>query len=133
MATQDGRALARIDQTAGWTADHDPVPEPFYVIERTADGRRTIAPCGELDLATAPRLEERLAGAIDTVLDLSELSFIDSSGIRVLISTARRARAEAWELTVQNPQPAVLRAIEIVGLDQHLGLERHKLESVAPK
>ena len=109
METHDGR--------------HSAFPEPFHVFERTADGRRVIAPRGELDLASAPQLEERLAGNIDTALDLSELSFIDSTGIRVLASTAQRAQAEAWDFTVRNPQPAVLRVIKLVALDQHLRLE----------
>jgi anti-sigma B factor antagonist len=151
MKTQDGRhpardtgpqltttsnALARIDQTPDRTPGREPgvqgppqlaaVPQPFDILERAADGRRVIAPCGELDLSNAAQLEERLAGKIDTVLDLSELSFIDSSGIRVMISTAQRARAEAWEFTVRNPQPAVLRVINLVGLDQYLGLERQQ-------
>jgi anti-anti-sigma factor len=151
MKTQDGRhpardtgpqltttsnALAHIDQTADRTPGREPwgqgpphlsaLPEPFHIFESAADGRRVISPCGELDLSNAAQLEERLAGNIDTVLDLSELSFIDSTGIRAVISTAQRARAEAWEFTVRNPQPAVLRVIKLVGLDQHLGLERQK-------
>ena len=82
-----------------------------------------IALFGELDLSNAAQLEERLAGGIDTVLDLSELSFIDSSGIHVLISTAQRAQSQGWAFSVQNAQPAVLRVIRVVGLDQQLGLE----------
>jgi anti-anti-sigma factor len=100
------------------------VPEPFQIVESTADGRRVIAPRGELDLSTGAQLKERLAGSCDTVLDLSDLSFIDSTGIRVVVSTAQRARSEAWEFTVRNPQPAVLRVIELVGLAEHLSLER---------
>jgi anti-sigma B factor antagonist len=98
-------------------------PEPFHIFETTADGRRVIAPRGELDLATAAELEQRLTGTIDTELDLSELSFIDSTGIRVLVGTAQRARAEAWKFTVRNPQPGVLRVIKLVALEQQLGLE----------
>jgi anti-sigma B factor antagonist len=82
-----------------------------------------IAPCGELDLSNAAQLEERLAGSIDTVLDLSKLSFIDSTGLHVLVSAANRAQSEGWEFTVQNPQPAVLRVIKLVGLAQRLSLE----------
>ena len=115
METQNGRDPTPLHLSA--------VPEPFRVVESAADGRRVIAACGELDLATAAQLEERLAGNIDTVLDLSELSFIDSTGLRVLVSTANRAQAEAWEFTVRNPQPTVLRVIRLVALEQLLGLE----------
>ena len=82
-----------------------------------------IAPCGELDLSNTAQLEERLAGNSDTVLDLSELSFIDSTGIHLVVSIAERARSEGWDFTVRNPQPAVLRVIKLVGLAEHLGLE----------
>jgi anti-sigma B factor antagonist len=145
MQTQDGRhpardtgpessnALARTGQTADRTPGREPwvqepphlsaVPEPFHIFESTADRRRVIAPCGELDLSNAAQLKERLAGTCDTVLDLSELSFIDSTGIHIVVSTAHRARSEAWEFTVRNPQPAVLRVIKLVGLAEHLGLE----------
>ena len=99
------------------------LPEPFQILESTADGRRVITPRGELDLSTGAQLKERLAGSCDTVLDLSDLSFIDSTGIYVLVSTAERARSEAWEFTVRNPQPAVLRVIELIGLAEHLCIE----------
>ena len=136
MKTQDGVQRARDTQTADRTSGREPwiqgpphlaaLPEPFHIFESTSDGRRVIAPCGELDLSNAAQLEERLAGNIDTVLDLSELSFIDSTGLRVLVSTAQRARAEAWEFTVRNPQPTVLRVIRLVALEQRLGLESHQ-------
>jgi anti-anti-sigma factor len=140
METQNGRqpapessgALVRTDRTAIRTPAGEPrvlepphvsaVPKPLRIFESTADGRRVIAPCGELDLSTASQLEERLAGNRDTVLDLSDLSFIDSTGIHVMLNTALRARSEAWEFTVRNAQPAVLRVIRLVGLAEHLGL-----------
>ena len=145
METQDGHqptrdigpessnGLARRGQTADRIPGREPaaeaslhlsvVPEPFQIVESTADGRRVIAPRGELDLSTGTQLKERLAGSCDTVLDLSDLSFIDSTGIHVVVSTAQRARSEAWEFTVRNPQPAVLRVIELVGLAEHLCIE----------
>ena len=82
-----------------------------------------IAPCGELDLSTAAQLKERLARSCDIVLDLSDVSFIDSTGVQMIVSTGQRARLEAWEFTVRNPQPAVLRLIKLVGVAEHLGLE----------
>ena len=108
------------------THDLSALPEPFRIFESTTNGRRVIAPSGELDLASAPQLEERLAGNIDTALDLSELSFIDSTGIRLLASTAQRAQAEAWEFTVRNPQPTVMRVIKLVALEKYLRLERQE-------
>lgn len=148
MKTQDARqrgrdttpellskALATSGQTVDRTLDREPsvqepphllaLPDPFQIFESTTNGRRVIALFGELDLSNAAELEERLAGNIDTVLDLSQLSFIDSSGIHVLISTAQRAQLEAWEFTVRNPQPAVLRVFKLLALDPPLRLESH--------
>lgn len=146
METQDGghcpacatgqgspNALTPSGQTADQTSGREPwvreLPrlwgssEPFQIFESTADGRRVVAPCGELDLSNRAQLKGKLAGNSDTVLDLSELSFIDCTGIHLVVSTAQRARSEAWDFTVRNPQPAVLRVIKLVGLARYLGLE----------
>ena len=140
METQNGRHTtretgpnARIDQIVDRTPGREPwaqqpphvstLPASFEIFESTADGHRVIALRGELDLSNAAQLEGLLAGNTDTVLDLSELAFIDSSGLRVLISTAQRAQSEAWKFTVQHARPAVLRVIKLVGLEQRLGLE----------
>src|ERR1700756_3865182 len=101
MQRQNGRHPARdpgsessnaLGQPADWALGREPAlrepphlsagPKPFQIFESTADGRRVIAPCGELDLSTAAQLKERLAGNSDTVLALSELSFIDTPGLR---------------------------------------------------
>jgi anti-sigma B factor antagonist len=126
-------APAPIDQTADQGPGREPsgqdpprlsaLSEPFQIFESSANGRRVITPRGELDLSNAAQLEQQFAGNIDTILDLSELSFIDSTGITLLISTAQRAQSDAWEFTVRNPQPAVLRVIKLVDLDRRLGLE----------
>jgi anti-anti-sigma factor len=82
---------------------------------------------GDLDLETAPRL---LAGAephleADTgalVIDLSELSFIDSSGLSALIRINQWVTAAGRGLTIIAPAPRVAKAFEITGLDQVLPL-----------
>jgi anti-anti-sigma factor len=129
---------AHIDQAADVTTGREPrilgqLPEAFRIFESTADGSRMLALSGELDLSNAAELGERLAGNVDTVLDLSDLSFIDSSGIHVLISAAQRAQSEGWTFSVQNAQPAVLRLIKLVGLDQHLALENQNGEPSHPE
>lgn len=134
---------AHIDQAADGTTGREPripgpppfaqPPEAFRIFESTADGSRILALSGELDLSNAAELGERLAGNIDTVLDLSDLSFIDSSGIHVLISAAQRAQSEGWAFSVQNAQPAVLRVIKLVGLDQHLALEKQNGKASHPE
>jgi anti-sigma B factor antagonist len=70
---------------------------------------------GELDLATAPQLDEVMAAtkAEHIVLDLTDLSFIDSSGISLLVV----ALSDQRDVTLRNPQPNVSRVLELTGLD----------------
>ena len=75
---------------------------------------------GELDLDTASCLKERTAelvekGAIELVVDLSEVSFIDSTALGALIGARRRV---SGTLAVVATHPQVLRILRMTGLDQ---------------
>lgn len=90
-------------------------------LELSVDVDGALVLGGEIDSYTAPELAERLADdpAID-VIDLAAVTFIDSSGLRVLVQ-AHQARAEAGEtLTLRSPSAAVQRLFEISGLAGHL-------------
>ncbi len=71
---------------------------------------------GELDMANADSFLERTMGHLDgqptAVLDLSALTFVDSSGIRAIL---RMVRTEG--VVVRNPQPNVRNVLEIAGVD----------------
>jgi len=93
------------------------------------DGRVTFTPRGELDLATAPELEDKVLFAIreggrQVVLDLRELSFMDSTGVRTIVSAHQAADESGCELRVVRParESPVSRVIEISGIDEALGL-----------
>jgi anti-sigma B factor antagonist len=80
-----------------------------------------IALEGELDLATAPEVEEELkrveaTDAIAIFLDLSRLTFIDSTGIRMMLSANARSRADSDRLSLLRASRAVLRVFEISGV-----------------
>ena len=80
---------------------------------------------GELDLATAPGLGRALASALDErpsqlVLDLAGLTFLDSSGARVLVTTARRARDEGCAFVLRSPSASIMKMLRLVGLDRLL-------------
>lgn len=73
---------------------------------------------GDLDTAAAPRLEEFLKGIFDNQarslrLDLAQLAYISSTGLRLLMSAARHFRQGNGIFTVANPQPQVRKVIEI--------------------
>lgn len=84
-------------------------PTNFEIEQRTAGSTPILAITGELDMNTA----ELLAQAVDLrleqgpsalTLDLAELAFMDSSGLRLLIELYDRSRRESWELTLVTPR-----------------------------
>jgi anti-sigma B factor antagonist len=73
---------------------------------------------GELDIATAEGLSDwllEIAGS-PVVVDLSGVTFVDSSGISALIMAQNGMRANGDELILSRPDPFVKRTLEIVGL-----------------
>lgn len=81
------------------------------------DGRVTIIRVsGDLDLATAPAFIEQLAGrAGPLVFDLRETSFVDSSGLRALLTVTR---ADGGSASVICPAGAPRRILEMSGVDK---------------
>ena len=75
---------------------------------------------GELDVASAPRLAEALAlvvarGGRVVLVDLSEATFVDSSGLRVLAAAANDLREVEGRLLVEGASGAVLRTLQAAG------------------
>jgi len=72
---------------------------------------------GELDMATADTFGDAVAGIVSStphvVLDLSECTFVDSSGLRVVASTVKQAE----RVSIVASEPAVLRVLEITAVD----------------
>jgi anti-sigma B factor antagonist len=85
------------------------------------DGDSLVVLAGELDMATAPELAGVLdqivaRGPCDVALDFSGLSFIDSSGIAVLVEAQHRLVAEGRALSIRAPRRSARRVFEIAGL-----------------
>jgi len=89
--------------------------------EHFEDGRRLrLALVGELDVAVARELAERLAelrkGGYTVSLDLARLDFIDSSGLRELIGEISASRRDGWPLEIERQlTEQVSRVIDLVG------------------
>jgi anti-anti-sigma factor len=98
---------------------------PFEIrSERQGDTGRLIL-SGELDIATAPQVDEAartmLAEQVrELVIDLSQLTFVDSSGLRMLIALNDRANEEAWKLGLVRPSEPSLSVFQITGADENL-------------
>ena len=81
---------------------------------------------GDIDAHTAPQLAAALVplpGTGDVVVDLSSVTFMDSSGIRVIVEAHRAAVAAGRRLVLNRPSPSVTRIIELSGLSGHLTVE----------
>lgn len=90
----------------------------------SADGGLRLA--GEVDAHTAPRLDEALAPLVDAGgevrLDISGVSFMDSSGLRVVIGATEATRAAGGDLVLVGPTDLVRRLLSVSGLTDHLTL-----------
>ena len=91
------------------------------------DGLAHVVLTGELDLSTIDRLEQELArvegdGPAVVALDLSRLTFLDSSGLRVIVGADQRARRENRRFVVVRGPDTVQRVFSITRLDEQLDL-----------
>jgi anti-sigma B factor antagonist len=95
-------------------------------IDRHGDGSRAVlATNGELDLATAPLLASEALeliedGARDVIVDLSGLTFCDSSGLSAFVRIANRLNPSAGRLVLAGPTAIVRRVLDVSGLDMTL-------------
>jgi anti-sigma B factor antagonist len=103
-------------------------PSGFSISTSDSDGRAVVTIRGELDLATAPELEttllERLDAGHDVVLDLRELQFMDSSGLRVLVTAHTRVADGGPRFAIVRPPAGseVAKILDIAGIDQQLNI-----------
>jgi anti-sigma B factor antagonist len=97
------------------------VSSPGLSLRTRADGdRHTLAIAGELDLATAPELaaraEQICAEGRELVFDLSELAFIDSTGLLAILKTRELCAQRGCGFFLTPGPPAVQRLFELTGL-----------------
>jgi anti-sigma B factor antagonist len=102
--------------------DYDTIDvHPFRVTVRP-DGPRTIVEAhGELDLGTVPVVEREVAqlreqGVESIVLDLRELTFIDSSGLNLLLRLDAEARSDGFRFSIVEGDGPVRRLLELTNL-----------------
>jgi anti-sigma B factor antagonist len=108
--------------------DDDLAPDRDLLLAVDRDGPAAVLSVkGELDASTAPDLAElchsvHAAGARDVVIDLTDTSFLDSSGLRALIE-AHRLFADGGNLHLAHASEPVRRLLEITGLDDYFSLD----------
>ena len=86
-----------------------------------AKGYTVSRPVGALDASTAPHLREAMALMTSVpriVIDLSEVSFIDSAGLAALVNGIRRVRETGGQVAVCSARRQVSRALDLIGFEQ---------------
>jgi anti-sigma B factor antagonist len=118
-----------IPRAKGGAASHDGDAEdmgslPFSVHTSRRKKESFVELSGELDLSSAPLLREALVTTFTEdrpgrlVLDLSNLIYLDSTGLSVFVTTHKRAAADGIEFCLANPNGSVRRLLQITALDQ---------------
>ena len=103
------------------------MPNPLELRTELDHGAPRLIASGELDLASAEQLETQLK-QLETsepevlVLDLRELEFMDSTGLRAVIAADARARERGGRLVVVRAPEEVDRVFRLTRMDQHLEL-----------
>jgi anti-sigma B factor antagonist len=100
-------------------------PDSFRCETGRAGDTDWVRPVGELDLDTEPQLEEAITavreqGAPHLVLDLRELTFMDSTGLRLVIRWDTLAADEGFEFAIVRGPDVVQRVIRLTGMEDQL-------------
>lgn len=96
------------------------------VIKESSGSQLTLRIQGRLDTTTAPQLETELKasveGVTELVLDLAELAYISSAGLRVVLM-AQKIMNKQGTMVVRNVDPNVLEVFEVTGFSDILTIE----------
>jgi anti-sigma B factor antagonist len=109
----------------------------FSVTAAELDGNAfVVSAAGEADMYTAPRLEHSLEGVLalggtSVVLDLAEVTFIDSTVLGVLLRYRGRLEKLGGTLVIVSEDRRILRTFEITGLDRLFSIERRLADGIA--
>jgi len=99
-----------------------------WTIDGDHDGKAVLTLVGELDMAAAAAVRSALTEAVgagdDVVVDLTELGFIDSSGLAALLAAHKAATQAGRSVTLRGVQGNVKRTIAIAGLSEVFVIEQ---------
>jgi anti-sigma B factor antagonist len=96
-------------------------------VESRGDGRAVLRVAGEVDVYTAPQIREQIQdlaakGTVHLIADLSQVEFIDSSGLGALIGGLRRVREDDGSLVLVISTRRILRVFQLTGLTKALAI-----------
>ena len=97
------------------------MPDNFSVTSDSSTGVVSVVVTGEVDLDTAPTLRDEVLGhlhdGVTVHLDLGDVTFMDSSGLHVLLAISRQASLVGAELRLVRVSARVQRLLELTGTD----------------
>ena len=120
--------MSHILDHEGPTPSSDLLRTGFHVRTERSGGITVLRLVGELDVATAAELRRAVAEALEQMpcvltLDLSGLSFVDSTGIGVLVGASRRTQEIGSSFVLLSPTRPVQKALHLTGVDQLMRIE----------
>ncbi|PWI06479.1 anti-anti-sigma factor [Streptomyces sp. NWU339] len=102
-------------------AEHTPRPAGLSVVSTATDGIRVLTLAGEIDHHAGDQLRQALdfsdAYRPRFVIYLRQVTFLDSTGINILITAHQAVTAAGGWLRLAGPSESVLRTLQIVGID----------------
>ena len=106
------------------------MPDEFHVEVSEAVRAWSVVVRGEIDMHTAAQLERVLdeiiaKGALLVTLDLEQVDFLDSSGLRVILGASNKLSAQEGQLLIEGASSAVERVLEITGMIERLRQSRN--------
>jgi anti-sigma B factor antagonist len=109
--------------------------EALIIDVRHEQAHAIVTAAGEIDMSTVARLRERLfelaACGRPLVVDLDQVSFIDSAGLSALVGTANRAAAHGGSVYAACGRPTIRELPGLAGLDRRIPLARTLDEALA--
>ena len=97
------------------------------IIKKAEGEALTLAPEGRLDTITSPQLDEMLDASLDGVtdltLDLRDLTYISSAGLRVLLRALKKMNAVKGKLRVTNVNDTIAEIFDVTGFAEILTIE----------
>jgi anti-sigma B factor antagonist len=111
-----------------------PVPALLHVTAEQLEDARLLRAAGEIDASTVPALRRELDSAreevVTVLLDLSGVTFIDSTGLKLLLDASHSSVTSDWAFFAVRPSAAVERLIEVSGTADLITLVDPRAERV---
>lgn len=100
-------------------------------IKINADGgKMNVVLTGRLDTTTSPQLEAQVLSRLDGVeelsLDITELAYISSAGLRVLLACQKKMNVAGGKMVVINPNEMIMDVFEMTGFSDILTIENNR-------